>query len=114
MDLKKIASKIVASTGIKCIDIELREFQPSWKVNSPYETFDGKFTFKTPNGKTVVFDGRLDPYDQTGTMTVDGQPVEIWEGEPNDNLSLEFLDIDGTLDDALADCIKQKMPEILA
>lgn len=101
-------------SGIQCTDVQIREFQPTWKVNSPYDTFDGKFTFIIPDGRTVVFDGRLDSNDQTGKMTVDGVDVsdQLW-ANPGDSASLEFLGLDTDLDQILGECIKAKAPELL-
>jgi len=104
--------------GIKCVDSNVREY--SHKPGEAYPIIDGKFTFVLPDGRTVIFDGRLDEKDQNGKMTVDGVDVsdQLWgvdwgkAAESGDYASLEFLGIDGTLDDVLENCIKSTTSKI--
>lgn len=106
--MRSIVTSRVASTGVKCVDVQLREHDPVG-VDSVYPTYDGRFTFSLPDGRTVVFDGRLDASDQNGTMTVDGEDVsdQLW-AEPGDYASLEFLGLETNLDEVLQECIQAK------
>lgn len=78
--------------AVKAVNVKINEYIPINK-NSPYPTIDGEFEFILPKGQKCKFVGRLDPNDQTGTMTCDGKDVtnEMF-ANAGDDITLDFID----------------------
>jgi hypothetical protein len=100
---------MVGQSGCEPMGAVIREFKPAAGPAEAYDTLDGVFTFRLPDGRVCVFDGRLDPNDQVGTFTVDGvdETPALWGDREHggDSAYLGFLGcIDTDLDCVLREC----------